>query len=253
MGIIEKELKFLTTLGPSPSVIIRLDHVALSYTTGHHVFYDLNYSFFANGFYFLTGPSGIGKTSLMKLIYGDLKPSDGDVTVFGKNVSQLQEKEKAGFFQKIGLVFQDCRLLDHLSVLDNVALPMKIAGTDLKKSRSYAKELLHWVGVGDHIQKLPTLLSDGQRQRVAIARAIITRPLLLLADEPTGNVDDMTAYKMINLFEELNKMGTTVIVATHNRQIVASFPYPELQLYQGQLMMTKGSPYPYNTEGSINV
>ncbi|MBP9752515.1 MAG: ATP-binding cassette domain-containing protein [Proteobacteria bacterium] len=238
----------MNTYGASSSVIIRLDRVALSYATGHHVFYDLNYSFFTNGFYFLTGPSGIGKTSLLKLIYGDIKASEGSVTVFGKDVSLLSEKERASFFQKMGLVFQDCRLLDHLTVLDNVALPMKIGGTDLKKSRVYAKELLHWVGVGDHIQKYPSLLSDGQRQRVAIARAIITRPLLLLADEPTGNVDDMTAYKMINLFEELNKMGTTVIVATHNRQIVSSFPYPELQLYQGQLIMTKGAPYPYNTE-----
>lgn len=227
----------------SASEIVRFDRVGLSYQTGHHVFYDLNYTFFANGFYFLTGASGVGKTSLLKLIYKNVLPTDGVVSVFGKNVADISEKERSVFLQKIGLVFQNCKLIDHLNVLDNVALAMKISGADLKKSRSYARELLHWVGLGDHLNNLPAQLSDGQRQRVAIARAVITRPLLLLADEPTGDVDDHTAFKMMNLFEELNKIGTTLIVATHNRQLVSSFSYPELHLHQGQLILASGYPY----------
>lgn len=222
--------------------VIRFDHVGVSYPTGHHVFYDLNFTFFANGFYFLTGASGAGKTTLLKLIYRALAPSEGLVTVFGKDLAKLSPKEESIFRQKVGLVFQDCRLIPHLSALDNVALPMKIAGSDLKKSRAYAKELLHWVGLGDHMNNDPTMLSDGQRQRVAIARSVITKPTLLLADEPTGNVDDDTAFRIISLFEELNKIGTTLIIATHNKQIVAQFPYPEIQLHQGQLSYT--TPYP---------
>lgn len=229
----------------SANEVIRFDHVGVSYPTGHHVFFDLNFSFFANGFYFLTGASGAGKTTLLRLIYRALMPNDGVVTVFGKDLSKLSAKEEAIFRQKVGLVFQDCRLIPHLSSLDNVALPMKIAGNDLKKCRSYAKELLHWVGLGDHMHSNPNMLSDGQRQRVAIARSVITKPTLLLADEPTGNVDDETAFRIMTLFEELNKIGTTLIVATHNRQIVSQFAYPEIQLFQGQLSYVPPYPEPY--------
>lgn len=226
--------------------IIRFDRVGLHYTKDAPICFDLDFSFFAGGFYFLTGPSGVGKTSLLKLIYKEVAPISGTVRVFGKDLSKLTMQELPNFRQKMGLVFQDCRLLDHLNTLDNVALPMKIAGSDLKKARVYAKELLHWVGLGQHIEAFPATLSDGQKQRIGIARAVITRPKLLLADEPTGNVDDVSAFKMMSLFEELNKIGTTIILATHNRQIVSTFPYPELQLYHGQLSYSQQDQYSMN-------
>ena len=221
--------------------IVRFEQVGLYYPEGSPVFYNLNYSFFAGSFYFLTGPSGVGKSSLLKLIYRGANPSEGTIHVFGKNIAHLTSAELPAFRQRMGLVFQDCRLLKHLTALDNVALAMKITGVDTKKSRGFAKELLHWVGLGDFMNHVPETLSDGQKQRVGIARAVITRPLLLLADEPTGNVDDAAAYKLMLLFEELNKIGTTIILATHDRGIVSNFPYPELQLYQGQITVNKPS------------
>ncbi len=215
--------------------IIKFDHVGLHYAPGHAIFYDLNYSFFAGTFYFLTGPSGAGKTSLLKLIYRAFKPSEGKVSVFGRDVTTLSTSELPNFRQRMGLVFQDCRLIDHLSVLDNVALALRISGTDTRRARDYAKELLHWVGLGDHLNHIPLQLSDGQKQRAAIARAVITRPLLLLADEPTGNLDVHSAHRLMSLFEELNKMGTSIVLATHNQALVSAFPYIELKLYQGQI------------------
>jgi len=219
----------------SPVEIIRFERVSLYYPSGIPVFYNLSYSFFSAGFYFLTGASGAGKTSIMKLIYRDLKPSEGIITVLGRDVTRITNAEIPIFRQKMGLVFQDCRLLPHLNALDNVALALRVAGMDLKRARTYGKELLHWVGLGEHFDFLPASLSDGQKQRVGIARAVITRPLILLADEPTGNVDDRAAYKLMLLLEELNKIGTTIIVATHNRTLVDSFSHPELHLSQGKL------------------
>ncbi len=223
--------------------VVKFERVGLYYETGRPVCFDLSFSFFTGGFYFLTGPSGAGKTSLLKLIYRDLRASEGMVKVFGKDVSKVSSSELPSFRQKMGLVFQDCRLINHLSAQDNVALAMKVAGTDLKKARVFAQELLHWVGLGDHLNHLPETLSDGQKQRVAIARAVITRPLLLLADEPTGNVDEAAAFKIMGLFEELNKIGTSIVMATHNRHLVSSFSYPELHLYQGQITVTSNNSF----------
>lgn len=226
----------------APVEIIRFDQVDLNYPSGMSVLYNLNFSLYAGSFYFLTGASGAGKTSFMKLIYRDVNPSNGTLTIFGRDVADISHSELPQFRQKMGLVFQDCRLLPHLNALDNVALALRVAGMDLKRARSYAKELLHWVGLGAHFDFLPASLSDGQKQRVGIARAVITRPLLLLADEPTGNVDDRAAYKLMLLLEELNKIGTTVIVATHNRALVESFSHPELHLARGELSFN----YPQN-------
>jgi len=224
--------------------VIRFDHVSLVYPPQTHVFYDLSFSFFLGGFYFLTGASGAGKTTLLKLIYKGLTPTEGTVKVFGKDLSGLSKKEEHVFRQKVGLVFQDCKLISHLDALDNVALPMKIAGSDIKKSRNYAKELLHWVGLGDHIHHAPSTLSDGQKQRVAIARAVITKPILLLADEPTGNVDDANAFRMMTLFEELNKIGTTILLATHNKSIVAHYPYPQVHIQSSKLITLNSTDTP---------
>ncbi len=231
-----------------PVEIVKFENVSLNYPTGHPVFYNLNYTFYKGGCYFLTGASGAGKTSLLKLIYSGERATKGQVSVFGKEITSLNPQELPLFRQKMGLVFQDCRLLSHLSALDNVALAMTLTNHNAKKSRAYATELLNWVGLGDHLHNLPDALSDGQKQRVAIARAVITRPLLILADEPTGNVDDDNAYKLMMLFEELNKIGTTIIMATHNRALVSSFNYPELYLHKGQLS-TNITPFEQNFSG----
>lgn len=217
--------------------IVRLDNVSLRYGDGYPVLRNIHFSFQAGSFYFLTGPSGVGKTSLLKLVYGDLDPSEGRVFAFGRDLRGLSMSEMPLFRQRMGLVFQNCRLLSHLTVMDNVCLGLRILGTSLKRARTYAQELLDWVGLSTHMHEYPNALSDGQKQRVAIARAVITRPLLLLADEPTGNVDEEAAFKLMYLFEELNKMGTTVILATHNRAIINEFAYPELTLSRGALQL----------------
>ena len=225
--------------------VVRFDRVSLEYN-GQPVFYDINFSFQTGGFYFLTGQSGAGKTSLLKLIYREIRPTQGFVRVFGRDISNLTNNELPDFRQRMGLVFQDCQLLDHLTTLDNVALSLKISGMNTESARSYAEELLAWVGLIEKRFSKPTELSDGQKQRVAIARAIITRPLLLLADEPTGSVDDEIGFSIMHLLEELNKIGTTIIVATHNKAIVKSFPFPELNLEQGVLNVY----YPQETDKS---
>lgn len=217
--------------------MIRLENISLRYGEGYPVLRHIHFSFNSGSFYFLTGPSGAGKTSLLKLIYGDLAPTEGRVLAFGRDLRHLSMSEIPLFRQRMGLVFQNCRLLSHFNVLDNVCLGLRILGTSLKRSRSYAQELLDWVGLSSHMYEYPDSLSDGQKQRVAIARAVITRPLLLLADEPTGNVDEDAAFKLMYLFEELNKMGTTVILATHNRSIIHEFAYPELTLARGTLQL----------------
>lgn len=220
--------------------MVRFSNLVLRYGEGFPVFRGLNFSFNAGAFYFLTGSSGVGKSSFLKLIYREVSPTSGTVTVFGRDLSTLNAAELPYFRQRMGLVFQDCRLIEHLTVLDNVCLALRITGTPYKKAKIFAQELLDWVGLSTHMNEYPKALSDGQKQRVAIARAVITKPLLLLADEPTGNVDEVAAFKLMYLFEELNKTGTTVILATHNRSIVNEFAYPELMLERGQIQLMKG-------------
>ena len=216
--------------------IIRFERVGLAYSGVHTVLHDLDYSFTVGSFSFITGVSGAGKTSLLKLIYRSCLSTSGIVRVFGRDVTRLSASDLPLFRQRMGLVFQDCKLFDHLTVLDNVALSLKIIGTDLRIARSHARELLDWVGLNNHLNDSPSTLSDGQKQRVAVARAVITRPLLLIADEPTGNLDHDSAFRLMRLFEELNKIGTTVLVATHNKELVKQFQYPELEIAHGQII-----------------
>ena len=218
--------------------LVRFDQVGLCYDQNRWIFHNLNFSLNAGEFYFLTGASGVGKSSLLRLIYRDVKPTQGIVRVFGRNVDTIRTKELPPFRQRMGLVFQNGRLLDNLSAIDNVALGLRVIGENWKAARKRAAELLDWVGLGDHMNNLPPTLSDGQRQRTAIARAVIARPLMLLADEPCGNVDEDTAYKIMPLFEELSRKGTLVIYATHNRRLLSHFNYPELYIEGGQLIIS---------------
>ena len=219
-----------------PIEIVRFDQVSLVYPGGYHVLHGLSHSFRVGSFTFLTGVSGAGKSSLLKLIYKGINCTEGTVRVFGRDVTRLSPNDLPQYRQRIGVVFQDCKLFSHLTVLDNVALALKVTGSDVKTARSHATELLDWVGLGQHLGDYPSTLSDGQKQRVSIARAVITRPLLLLADEPTGNLDYDSGYRLLRLFDELNKIGTTVILATHNKGLISEFNHPEVELYQGRLV-----------------
>jgi cell division transport system ATP-binding protein len=223
--------------------IVRFDQVGLQYS-GTQVLHNLSFSLKIGSFHFLTGISGAGKTSLLKLIYRGLTPTQGTVRVFGKDTSRIKANSIPIFRQRIGLVMQDCQLLPHLSVVDNVALSLTITGVKLSQARNQAIELLQWAGLGSLLKNNPTTLSEGQKQRVAIARAVITRPLILLADEPTGHLDHEAAKRLIHLFQELNRIGTTILLATHSRALVTEFPYEELHLYQGQLVANR----PYNRQ-----
>lgn len=215
--------------------MIRFEHVGLRYSIGPEVLSDISFALEAGSFHFLSGASGAGKTSLMTLMYLGRPPTRGLISMFGQNINGLPRGQLALLRQRIGVVFQDFRLLDHMSAFDNVALPLRIQGKSEKEIRNNVTELLDWVGLGDHIHALPSTMSGGQQQRVAIARAVITRPRLLLADEPTGNLDDEIGFRLMNLFEQLNRMGTTIVIATHNMAIIEKFGHPRLMLEHGAM------------------
>ena len=210
--------------------LVRFENVSVRYGDGPEIFRDVTVALPPGSFHFLVGPSGAGKSTLLRLLYLALKPTSGRLSLFGRDVAALDREDFAMLRRRIGVVFQDFRLLDHLSALDNVALPLRVAGAREELVRSYVAELLAWVGLADHIHALPPTLSGGQQQRVAIARAVISRPSLLLADEPTGNVDDGIGVRLMYLFDELNKLGTTVMIATHNENLVARFRHPQLRI-----------------------
>jgi cell division transport system ATP-binding protein len=214
--------------------MVRFENVGMRYGMGPEVLHDVSFTLEPGSFHFLTGVSGAGKSSLLKLIYLALSPSRGLINIFGRDVATLRRSELALVRRRIGVVFQDFRLIKHLTAFDNVALPLRVAGTKPSRIRDDVVELLRWVGLADHVDAKPATLSGGQQQRVAIARAVIGRPRLLLADEPTGNVDDDIGMRLLYLFEELNRMGTTILVATHNEALVSRFDYPQVHLENGQ-------------------
>ncbi|MBL4804266.1 MAG: cell division ATP-binding protein FtsE [Alphaproteobacteria bacterium] len=215
--------------------MIKFEHVGLRYGIGPEVLSDVNFTLEPGSFHFLTGPSGAGKTSLMSLMFLGRKPTRGLVTMFDQNVNDMDRAKLSKLRQKIGVVFQEFRLLPHLSAFDNVALPLRITGHRESEIKSNVDELLEWVGLGDYKNVLPLTLSGGQQQRVAIARAVIARPKLLLADEPTGNLDDNIGFRLMHLFEQLNRMGTTIVIATHSQSIMEKFGHPRLVLDSGTL------------------
>ena len=196
--------------------IVTFDNVGLRYGTDKEVLSDISFTLFPGSFYFLTGASGAGKTSLLKLLYLAQRPSRGMISMFGRDVITPPRETLPRFRRKIGVVFQDFRLVEHLSAYDNVALPLRVAGVRERDLAQPVTDMLEWVGLGNRADARPATLSGGEQQRVAIARAVIGRPDVLVADEPTGNVDPEMAIKLLRLFEALNRLGTTVVVATHD-------------------------------------
>jgi cell division transport system ATP-binding protein len=215
--------------------VVRFENVGLRYGLGPEVLRDLDFQIAPHSFQFLTGPSGAGKTSLLKLLFLSMRPTRGLITIFNHDIATLDKDELATLRRRIGIVFQDFRLLDHMSTYENVALPLRVLGRDEASYRSSVIELLHWVGLGDRIGALPPVLSGGEKQRAAIARAVIARPELLLADEPTGNVDPNLAQRLLRLFVELNKSGTTVVIATHDISLMDQYDARRLVLHGGRL------------------
>jgi cell division transport system ATP-binding protein len=214
---------------------VALQGVGLKYDDGPEILSDVSLNIPQRSFYFLTGPSGAGKTSLLSLMYLAKRPSRGRLMLFGEDVTKSARNRLAAIRRRLGVVFQDFRLLDHMSAFDNVALPLRIAGVGETVVQRNVKELLDWVGLADFMNAQPAVLSGGQKQRVAIARAVVGRPKLILADEPTGNVDDAIAVRLMQLFVELHKLGASVIIATHNEALVSRFAFPCLHLDAGKV------------------
>ncbi len=223
------------------SRIVQFENVGLRYGHGPETLSDLNFSLEEGRFYFLTGASGAGKTSLLKLLYLAQRPSRGAIHLFGTDIVTLARARLPGFRRRIGVVFQDFRLVPHLSTYDNIALPLRIAGVAEAQLRVPVEEMLHWVGLEGRADALPATLSGGEQQRVAIARAVIGRPELLVADEPTGNVDIEMAGRLLTLFEALNRLGTTIVVATHDVALIARVTEARLmRLDSGRLVDPTG-------------
>ena len=215
--------------------MVRFENVGLRYGTGPEVLKDLTFSIEPRSFQFLTGPSGAGKTSLLRLLFLSLRPTRGLISLFDRDATRLARGEIAALRRRIGIVFQDFRLLDHLTTYENVALPLRVSGRDEAGYRSEVVELLQWVGLGERLHALPPVLSGGEKQRAAIARALISRPELLLADEPTGNVDPPLARRLLRLLVELRKTGTAVLIATHDVALMDQHDAPRLVLDDGRL------------------
>lgn len=226
--------------------MIKFENVGMRYGAGPEVLRDVSFTLEPGSFHFLTGSSGAGKSSLLKLMYLAHRPSRGLISFFGSDTSTISRKDLPALRRQIGVVFQEFRLLDHLSAFDNVALPLRIAGAREDLIYKHVSELLAWVGLKDQLKARPATLSGGQKQRVAIARAVISRPRLLLADEPTGNVDDTIAVRLLYLFEELNRQGTSVMIATHNHSLIKRFPHPILHLEQGEMSRLPAGERPGN-------
>jgi cell division transport system ATP-binding protein len=222
--------------------MVRLESVGLQYhpagasQPAPEVLHGISFTVPAGGFRWLLGPSGAGKSSLLRLLHLTVRPTSGRLTVMGSEVSQAARRTLPALRRRIGMVFQDFRLLPHLSVYDNVALPLRIGGRPEGQIRADVTAMLHWVGLEKTAESLPAELSGGEQQRVAIARAVVNRPDLLLADEPSGNLDDTQAERLMLLLKELNRLGTTVVVATHNEALVARHPGTALRLAGGRLL-----------------
>ena len=215
--------------------MVRFDNVGMRYGVAPEVLRDISFSLEAGSFHFITGASGAGKSSLLRLLYLAHRPSRGLITMFQHDLATANRVTLTALRRKIGIVFQDFRLLDHMTLRENVALPLKIDGLSSAEIESPVEELLDWIGLGKRMDVHASTLSGGEKQRLAIARAVVRRPSLLLADEPTGNVDPDNSVQLVGLFRELNKLGTSVVVATHDESLFTQLNYPRLHLLDGSL------------------
>ncbi len=227
-----------------PAPILQLDGVDLSYGAAPPVLHDLDLTLTAGSFHFLSGPSGAGKTSLLRLISLSHPPSRGVVRLFGREIGRVNHEELAALRQRIGVIFQDFRLLEHLSVFDNVALPLRIAGADEAQTARFVTDMMGWLGLGDRLTVAPSELSMGQRQLVCVARAVVAKPRLLLADEPTSNIDARNAERLMNLFIQLHRLGTAIVVATHSAELLRRYPYAVLHMADGRLTLPRPAAAP---------
>jgi cell division transport system ATP-binding protein len=216
--------------------MINLEHVAMEYLPGQEILTDVSMSLERNSFHFLTGASGAGKSTLLSLLSFQNRASKGKISMFNKDVTNLSREDLPILRRRVGIVLQDYRLLEHMTIAENVALPLRVAGQPQDVIDAKVAELLDWVGLNDHHDSRPAILSGGQKQRAAIARAVITKPDLLLADEPTGNLDSELALRFMYLFEALNQSGTTVLLATHDEHLISLFSYPVLRLKEGKIL-----------------
>jgi cell division transport system ATP-binding protein len=221
--------------------MVRFENVGMRYGAGPEVLRDVSFALDPGSFTFLTGPSGAGKSTLLKLVFMAESPSRGLISLFGRDLALLKRAELPSLRRRLGVVFQEFRLLDHLSAFDNVALPLRLAGHRPTDYLRDVEELLSWVGLGERMHHKPATLSGGEQQRVAIARAVVAKPDLLLADEPTGNVDPDMGERLIRLFVELNRFGTTVMIATHDRALIESTRAREIRLIDGRLIEMRGT------------
>jgi cell division transport system ATP-binding protein len=229
------------------TAMVRFEDVGLRYGragqgAGIEVLHDLNLVLPEGSFRWLLGPSGAGKTSLLRLMYLAVRPTRGRLTVLGTDVGEARRRALPRLRRRIGVVFQDFRLLAHLSAFDNVALPLRLSGRPEGQIQADVTEMMRWVGLSKLADARPAAMSGGEQQRVAIARAVIGRPRLLLADEPTGNLDELQAERLMQLFKEMNRLGTTVVVATHNDALVGRHPAPSLRLRHGRLVASSPDP-----------
>lgn len=223
--------------------IVKFDNVGLRYGTDPEVLSNLSFTLYPGSFYFLTGASGAGKTSLLKLLYLAQRPSRGAIRMFGQDLITMPRERLPDLRRRLGVVFQNFRLVPNLTAFDNVALPLRLAGMDEARAQKSVADMLDWVGLSHRAQAIPATLSGGEQQRVAIARAVIARPRMLIADEPTGNVDPDMAHKLLRLFEALNhRVGTTVVVATHDVHLLKKVPESLImRLNKGQLSDPTGA------------
>lgn len=215
--------------------VISLEHVAMEYQPGREILRDVSLTLEPGSFHFLAGASGAGKSSLLSLLWLQRRATRGRIRMFGQDITYMPREELPILRRRVGIVLQDYYLLDHMSVAENVALPLKIAGETQGEIDAKVDELLEWIGLSAYRNARPRTLSGGEKQRAAIARAVVTKPDLLLADEPTGNLDSSLSLKFMYLFEALNQTGTTVLLATHDDHLVSLFNYPVLRLENGKL------------------